>query len=153
MTQASQVPQSTGREKTKGTPSSSTGLPLVHLAQQVASMNPTKNPRKIKPSQPAKLSMQPPKKDPHHLVKNCKCCPPCRGVTQPIWRDRAHLQSALSTRTTAQACQGRKLQLFYVFRGNSPFFFPLLFKGISASAFRKQWRTISVAICQHCPGS
>lgn len=45
--------------KLKGLPSSSTGLPLVHLAQQVASMNPTKNPRKIKPSQPAKLSMQP----------------------------------------------------------------------------------------------
>lgn len=67
MTQAGQVPQSTGREKTKGTPSSSTGLPLVHLAQQVASMNPTKNPKKIKPSQPAVSAAPPPPKI-HHSV-------------------------------------------------------------------------------------
>lgn len=106
MTQAGQVPQSTGREKTTGTPSSSTGLPLVCLAQQVTSMNPAKNPKKIKPSQPAKLSVQlhlPPRKIHAIQFKTPHCHPLCRGVTQPVppgqWcqKNRAHFLSALST--------------------------------------------------------
>lgn len=55
MTQAGWVPQSTGR-KLKGLPAAAQDFPWLTLP----SMNPTKNPRKIKPSHhPAKLSMQP----------------------------------------------------------------------------------------------
>lgn len=125
MTQAGWVPQSTGR-KLKGLPAAAQDFPWLTLP----SMNPTKNPRKIKPSHhPAKLSMQPhlPLKKLHTIQFKTPNATLCALVSHNLSLQGSTAQGtepiSYLLQTTAQACQDRKLQVFYVFRGNFPLFF------------------------------